>query len=300
MRRYGNGDQYRGGWKEGKKSGHGSINFADKSWYTGHFHEGSYHGQGELVSSRGHRYQGGWIGGKREGHGVYVWPDGGRYDGEYWDGKEHGHGTRWFASGAVYVGAWNAGVMSGKGEYTYHDGAKYQGTFAADLRHGFGAWSTPRGDRFNGIWVHDVASRGQGLRINSSKGWIYCGDIVDGECSGYGIQTFPQSREVYEGWWQRGTRQGHGRLLNGADMGGLGSRFEGSFVKGLPVTGVGKVIYPLGRAMARQSAEAGGWYAGALLRGMRHGPGVLVYGSGDVYDGEWKSNLRHGSAFIIK
>jgi glycosyltransferase involved in cell wall biosynthesis len=35
VRRYGNGDEYRGGWKDGKKSGHGSINFADKSWIDG-------------------------------------------------------------------------------------------------------------------------------------------------------------------------------------------------------------------------------------------------------------------------
>jgi len=300
VRRYGNGDEYRGGWKEGKKSGSGSMNFADGSRYSGHFHQGSYHGHGEQVSARGHRYKGGWIGGKREGHGVYEWPDGARYEGEYWDGKEHGHGTRTFASGAVYVGEWRAGVMEGKGSYTYADGAQYQGTFSQDLRHGFGAWSSPRGDRFNGVWVHDVASRGEGLRIQAAKGSIYCGDIVDGDCHGFGVETFPQTREVYEGHWVHGTRQGHGRLRDGADLGGLGSRFEGSFHKGLPVSGLGKIIYPHGRGVARPRPEAGGWFAGSLLRGMRHGPGVLVYGSGDIYDGEWKSNLRHGFGFMVK
>jgi hypothetical protein len=106
VRRYGNGDVYTGGWKAGKKNGHGTIKFADSSVYTGHFHEGYYHGQGELVSNRGHRYVGQWVGGKREGHGVYTWPDGARYEGDYWDGKPHGHGTRDFASGARYVGEW--------------------------------------------------------------------------------------------------------------------------------------------------------------------------------------------------
>ena len=28
--------------------------------------------------------------------------------------------------------------------------------------------------------------------------------------------------------------------------------------------------------------------------------GVMVYGSGDIYDGEWKSNMRHGFGCMIR
>jgi len=226
-----------------------------------------------------------------------VWPDGACYEGDYWDGKPHGTGVRQFASGAVYDGEWRVGVMEGKGSYKYHDGSEFQGSFAQDMRHGFGSWSCPRGDRFAGSWVHDVASRGKGLKIHARTGSIYCGDIVDGEMHGYGIESFSESGEVYEGWFVRGKRHGKGCLVNGYDTGGRNSRFEGEFDMARTVSGVGKLMYGHARGQGKGS---GGWYAGHILKGMRHGAGVMVYPSGDIYDGEWKSNLRHGYGFMIK
>ena len=265
----------------------------------GHGHAGSYHGEGELVSNRGHRYKGGWVGGKREGFGIYQWPDGARYEGAYWDGKPHGMGTRVFASGAKYVGEWFVGVMQGNGVYTYHDGAQYEGAWSQDMRHGFGRWSSPRGDRFEGYWVNDMAHRGKGLRVQAHAaggGSIYVGDLVEGECHGFGIETLPKTGEVYEGWWNRGVRQGRGRLVDGLATGGAGSRFDGEFARGLPVSGMGKLIYS---ATTSQQAGMCGWYAGKIFKGLRHGSGVMVYPNGDIYDGEWKSNLKHGYGCMI-
>jgi len=110
-------------------------------------------------------------------------------------------------------------------------------------------------------------------------------------------QSFPKTGEVYEGWWERGSRHGRGRLVNGEITGGKNSRFDGEFEKGRAIAGIGKMVYADKRG---EREGSGGWYAGHLLKGLRHGPGVMVYGNGDIYDGEWKSHLRHGFGCMIK
>jgi hypothetical protein len=106
--------------------------------------------------------------------------------------------------------------------------------------------------------------------------------------------------EMYEGWWVQDRRHGHGRMVDGQATGGKGSRFEGEFDKDLPVSGVGKLVYSSGGSGQRAGRGGGGWYAGKIVKGLRFGPGVMVYGNGDIYDGEWKSDLRHGYGCMIK
>ena len=58
---------------------------------------------------------------------------------------------------------------------------------------------------------------------------------------------------------------------------GANSRFEGRFEKGRTVSGVAKWIYGCG-----EHPGAGGWYAGRMLRGLRHGAGQYACAYADV------------------
>jgi hypothetical protein len=86
--------QYEGGFKAGRKDGHGV-----KRW------------------PNGDRYEGDFVGGKKEGRGVYVWGRGQwageRYEGEYRGDKRDGEGTYTWPTGDVYQGPWKEDRIAG-------------------------------------------------------------------------------------------------------------------------------------------------------------------------------------------
>lgn len=113
---FANGNVYTGGWKHGKESGHGVMEFAGADRYR-HTHRHSYK-----------RYEGDWKAGKKHGHGVLTYAvrstrdlkgelHGDVYDGEWEDGKEHGKGK--YIDGARQsweISMWSEGVAGKKTE----------------------------------------------------------------------------------------------------------------------------------------------------------------------------------------
>jgi len=86
--------QYEGGFKAGRKDGHGV-----KTW------------------PNGDRYDGDFVDGKKEGRGTYTWGrgkwEGERYEGEYRNDKRDGTGTYTWPTGDVYRGPWKADQIAG-------------------------------------------------------------------------------------------------------------------------------------------------------------------------------------------
>ena len=88
----GSKDEYAGQWKDGKRNGQGTYNFASGSKYVGEFKDG-----------------------KKHGHGTYTFAGGDKYVGEYRDNKFHGQGTYTSANGKIQKGMFENGKFVGKG-----------------------------------------------------------------------------------------------------------------------------------------------------------------------------------------
>mmetsp|Transcript_9588 Transcript_9588/g.22075 ORF Transcript_9588/g.22075 Transcript_9588/m.22075 type:complete len:383 (+) Transcript_9588:263-1411(+) len=113
------GSVYRGGLKDGKPHGFGSVTYSDddpkqRVKFAGEFEDGIRKGSGCLVWKDGAQYAGDWFGDKPSGFGVENYPDGSSYIGQYEDDMRHGYGTYTFPSGAKYEGCWFMGKRHGK------------------------------------------------------------------------------------------------------------------------------------------------------------------------------------------
>eukprot|EP00286_Rhodomonas_abbreviata_P021564 CAMPEP_0181296556 /NCGR_PEP_ID=MMETSP1101-20121128/4768_1 /TAXON_ID=46948 /ORGANISM="Rhodomonas abbreviata, Strain Caron Lab Isolate" /LENGTH=378 /DNA_ID=CAMNT_0023401431 /DNA_START=438 /DNA_END=1571 /DNA_ORIENTATION=+ len=113
------GSVYRGGLKEGKPHGFGSVTYSEddpkqRVRFAGEFEDGIRKGSGCLVWKDGAQYAGDWFGDKPSGFGVENYPDGSSYIGQYEDDMRHGYGTYTFPSGAKYEGCWFMGKRHGK------------------------------------------------------------------------------------------------------------------------------------------------------------------------------------------
>lgn len=86
--------EYRGGFKRGRKHGHGV-----KTW------------------PNGDRYEGEFVDERKQGFGIYVFGRGPwageRYRGDYFNDQRHGHGVYRWSSGDLYTGPWKNDVATG-------------------------------------------------------------------------------------------------------------------------------------------------------------------------------------------
>jgi hypothetical protein len=106
----------------------GTFSFVSGNNYVGGFKDGKYNGQGTFTFASGNNYVGEFKDGKSNGQGTFTFASGNNYFGEFKDGKFNGQGTFTFASGSKYVGEFKEG-FNGQGTFTYVNGNKYVGEF---------------------------------------------------------------------------------------------------------------------------------------------------------------------------
>ena len=107
---YDNGDQYEGGFKDGKKHGQGTYIFANsKEKYVGEWMEDMMTGEGTFTMREGHVYICWFLDSKFHGKGTINFDNGDKYVGKFKDGKKHGQGTYIKPKGRKYVGEWKDG-----------------------------------------------------------------------------------------------------------------------------------------------------------------------------------------------
>ncbi len=117
-KRFPNGDQYQGLWRNGQPNGPGMY----KARVTDTPRRGRHvltRGLGTQWVN-GNEFNGEWVGGLMSGRGTFVWSSGERYDGEWRDGKEEGRGT-----------------------FTWPDGSYFDGNWVGGEKHGVGIWAPP-------------------------------------------------------------------------------------------------------------------------------------------------------------
>ena len=93
----GNGNVYKGGFKDGDRHGQGERRYADGSVYKGAFKDDCFHEQGTMT----------W--GKDDGD--YGTKAGDSYTGAWYEQEMHGQGTMTRADGTVESGRWEEGTL---------------------------------------------------------------------------------------------------------------------------------------------------------------------------------------------
>lgn len=183
-----------GSSSKGVKSGQGTVNYPNRSSYTGQFQNYLRHGSGTLTLSDGTIYEAEWRNderhgrgkescpdgtvfnglytkGMRHGQGVMTWPEGSQYSGQFERGRANGEGELLRTDGSIYKGHFTEDCMSGEGRMQWRDGVEYTGQFVANRREGFGTmlWTTGRWKNYKGQWK-DGMQHGQGTLTDHSGG----------------------------------------------------------------------------------------------------------------------------------
>jgi hypothetical protein len=123
---------YSGPCVNGLAEGQGTA--SGEAEYVGGFKAGRKHGHGVKTWPNGDRYEGEFAADQREGYGSYRWGAGAwqgeRYDGEYVADQRQGYGIYWWPSGDVYAGPWQNDSPTGPGTEMMRARAKH----AAEMR----------------------------------------------------------------------------------------------------------------------------------------------------------------------
>jgi hypothetical protein len=191
---FNDGTFYEGNFSINKLSGrNGRIQWPDGCTYTGDFLEGIRHGKGTFKNPlRGSTYEGDWVKGKRHGQGKLKLKDGSEYEGGFIDGVKSGIGKITYPSGNFYVGEWANGVKEGKGEMHW---VALKQKYVGQWREDF-----PCGVGTL-IWVEDSG-------VNKVLRNRYEGFFQKGMRQGLGIFYYANG-STYEGYWSQNKKHGY-------------------------------------------------------------------------------------------
>lgn len=185
------GDNYEGGFQNGKPEGQGVYVYASGDRYEGQFRNGLPNGQGVYIFADDSRI----VGVFKDGNitqGTVIFPDGNRYVGEFKivtdlgsgasSSQPHGSGEFIYANGDRFRGEFFAGQPFGDGVFTRENGARCQGEFYNQNLDGKGSCSFPDGSRYEGEFRGGVP-HGPGTLIDASgkrfPGTFRAGQLVD-------------------------------------------------------------------------------------------------------------------------
>eukprot|EP00924_Labyrinthula_sp_SR-Ha-C_P008181 maker-scaffold_11-augustus-gene-5.4-mRNA-1 protein AED:0.37 eAED:0.37 QI:0/0/0/0.5/1/1/2/0/829 len=209
-----NGDIYKGEFNKGKLSGFAEISLNNGISYSGAVWHSLYHGNGRLTCTR-LTFEGEFIKGDMRKGKMILFPSSALeeiYEGELHSGKLHGHGTFWYRDGSVYVGKFCKGKKHGKGKIQYaglrsDNIVLYEGDFHCGRMTGFGVVSYSTGEKYTGH-VKNGIREGNGVLLYTQffKSMRYEGQFKENRFHGKGEITNLETKEIYRGEFEKGTR----------------------------------------------------------------------------------------------
>ena len=271
------GARYTGAKVEGKRHGHGRLEWPNKAIYEGEFLNGLMHGQGLLIDPSGERYEGSFKLGMMTGIGRSAMIDGSVYVGEYARDRFNGRGKLTRAEGGVYDGMFQDGYYHGHGKYS--DGQQsYEGDFVLGQYDGSGVEIVKERGTYRGRFKHSRYN-GKG-RYESVDGDTFEGNFFDGEFTGAGTLK-RKDGSTHVGRFIKWRSDGAGVYTDTS-----GRTFEGNFADGIPV---GKIVLR-GRNGMRYLGQSQNW--------LMHGEGELRTAEGDIYKGSFAHGLYDGQGTL--
>ena len=142
------------------------------------------------------------------------------------------------------------------------------------------------------------------------QGW-YEGEWSEGKFHGQGKEAYPDGR-VYEGQFSQGQKQGSGKMIYQKKPGcrargfyegeWANDKFNGFGKEGLPNGNIYEGYFKDGQRHGEGLMEyvkvpgsvADGKYQGDWVEGKYNGRGKEKYKNGNVYEGQFKNDKRHG------
>jgi hypothetical protein len=148
---------------------------------------------------------------------------------------------------------------------------------------GHGRWTFADGDAYDGEWKGGCM-HGKGV-YRFHNGVTYEGDFVKGLQHGVGTMFYADIRDKYVGEWKNGKRHGKGATICAS-----GCVFEAEYTNG-KMHGHVSFQYAVDGRPDRQdldySWDAGDRFVGAVVDGVRHGPCVYTFFTGEKFACTW-------------
>ena len=247
--------------KEGRRSGKGTMFYANGATYEGDWYKDKPWGRGKARSVNGDVYDGEWMDGKRANKGECLYADGSCFIGNFRDGKKHGRGVLTFKSLESFQGYWEEGelveaVMRSQ-SYIYEGQVRAlkpdgEGHMIFLLTERTSDKGNEHKDKNGSVSSPSSPRRGDVLiglaRGSSTQGDEYRGGWRDGLMHGNGVYHFHENDSYYEGQFEDNLLHGRGRLsvvhassevdhedaVERPHGERLVSSFEGEFIEGIP------------------------------------------------------------------
>nr|XP_020655180.1 radial spoke head 10 homolog B2-like isoform X1 [Pogona vitticeps]XP_020655181.1 radial spoke head 10 homolog B2-like isoform X1 [Pogona vitticeps] len=153
-----------------------------------------------------------------------------------------------------YEGEKVRGLYEGEGVAYFQGGNVYKGMFSEGLMHGRGTYTWADGVQFEGNFVKNLPMHHG--RYTWPDGSIYEGEVKNGIRHGFGMYKCGTYPVSYIGQWVEGKRHGKGTIY--------------------------------------YNTESSSWYEGDFVYNVKSGWGIRCYKSGDIYEGQWERDMRHG------
>ena len=279
-------DEYVGEWLNGEKHGRGQYKWGSGTKiYTGRWRQGKRDGEGEMREIV--KIPNEALGATEKGEMHYT--------GQWSEEFKHGFGVQTYADGTVYKGQWSRNKRQGQGQYFYN------------LTETVAETTNIKGKRFSivGIWVDDQLDYAS-VQASFPDGFTYVGGWSEGGMEGAGILRDLHGNMVFEGHSKDGKRHGSGiwylpksetSQIHGE---AVSIEFHGNWEEDVRQTQGGKFVFNIldkeNEGHIVQEVYTGEWDES---RGMRHGHGSMRYANGDVYEGEFENDKRHGRGVLI-
>ncbi|XP_067318431.1 radial spoke head 10 homolog B2 [Anolis sagrei] len=154
-----------------------------------------------------------------------------------------------------YEGDKVRGLYEGEGIAYFQGGNVYKGMFSEGLMHGRGTYTWADGVKYEGNFVKNLQM--QHGSYTWPDGSIYEGEVKAGIRHGFGMYKCGTYPVSYIGQWVDGKRHGKGTIY--------------------------------------YNKEGSSWYEGDFVYNVKSGWGIRCYKSGNIYEGQWERDMRHGS-----
>ncbi|XP_047390345.1 radial spoke head 10 homolog B-like isoform X4 [Sciurus carolinensis] len=153
-----------------------------------------------------------------------------------------------------YEGEKVRGLYEGEGSAVFQGGCTYHGMFSEGFMHGQGTYIWADGLKYEGDFVKNIPMN-HGV-YTWPDGSMYEGEVVNGMRNGFGMFKCSTHPVSYVGHWCQGKRHGKGSIY--------------------------------------YNQEGTSWYEGDWVYNIKKGWGIRCYKSGNIYEGQWEDNMRHG------
>lgn len=211
------------------------------------------------------------------GHGRLVFRTGFVYTGDFVLGRMHGRGRIEWSNGVVFEGEFVENEMNGKGRYVWPNGSSYCGDIVAGRRQGHGVFQT--GNLGVSRLVDEHEGSGDSGALHASLANTESMETMPPPLDPLLRFTFHCQDEQAEQEMESG---GSHETTNVSVQ--SNARYEGAWHDGLP-HGDGVLVYDDARNVR---------YEGHFVRGKREGEGQMRYATGNLYSGEWESDVKRG------